>query len=297
MARDPILVLGTGELGTAVLQNLLAHPLNSKDRPITVLKRSKTSAEEAAFSAQGVDLVLADVVNDSEDHLAALFRPFHTVISCNGMTLPPATQTKLTRVALQASVARYFPWQFGVDYDIIGHESSQDLFSVQLDVRALLRGQSAMKWVIVSTGMFISFLFEPSFGIVDAQRSRVTAIGSWENSLTVTAPRDIGRIVAELVFACPEVEGVVCTAGDTVSMSGLADVIDATLQKKVTRSLKTVDMLKDELAADPTNGMKKYRVVFGEGVGVSWDKAKTFNVERGIELESVEAWARDNLGS
>nr|POE79851.1 hypothetical protein CFP56_07917 [Quercus suber] len=294
MAQESILVLGTGELGTAVIQRLLDHPLR-KNRSITVLKRSKTSQDDATFGAQGVHFVLADVVGDAMEEIATIFNPFHTVISCNGMFLPPETQTKLTHAALRAGIKRYFPWQFGVDYDIIGHESSQDLFSVQLDVRGVLRAQSTMKWVIVSTGMFTSFLFEPSFGIVDAQRTHVTAIGSWENSFTVTSPGDIGRVVAEIALACPELEGVVYTAGDTISLRRLADVIDATLQKKITRSLKTVDMLKEELAADPSDGMKKYRVAFGEGAGVSWEKSKTFNVQRGIELEDVETWARANL--
>jgi len=54
-------------------------------------------------------------------------------------------------------VKRYFPWQFGVDYDVIGRGSAQDLFDKQLDVRHLLRGQSGTEWVVVSTGMFMSF--------------------------------------------------------------------------------------------------------------------------------------------
>jgi len=64
-------------------------------------------------------------------------------------------------------VKRYFPWQFGVDYDVIGRGSAQDLFDEQLDVRDLLRGQSGTEWVVVSTGMFMSFLFEPWFGVVE----------------------------------------------------------------------------------------------------------------------------------
>ena len=51
---------------------------------------------------------------------------------------------------LEADVKRYFPWQFGVDYDVIGRGSAQDLFDEQLDVRDLLRSQNRMEWVIVS---------------------------------------------------------------------------------------------------------------------------------------------------
>jgi len=68
----------------------------------------------------------------------------------------------LARAVLDAGVRRYVPWQFGVDYDVIGRGSAQDLFDEQLDVRDALRSQSGTEWVIISTGMFTSFLFEPS---------------------------------------------------------------------------------------------------------------------------------------
>jgi hypothetical protein len=42
---------------------------------------------------------------------------------------------------LSAGVKRYLPWQFGVDYDVIGRGSAQTLFDEQFDVRDLLRGQ------------------------------------------------------------------------------------------------------------------------------------------------------------
>lgn len=161
---------------------------------------------------------------------------------------------------------------------------------MQLDVRALLRSQSKMDWVILSTGMFISFLFEPAFDIVNAGRDTVTAIGSWENSITVTSPEDIGKITAELALACPAINGVVFAAGDTVSMQQIVDVVDNVLARNVKRQLKTVTQLKQELAADPGNGMRKYRVVFAEGVGVSWAKERSFNVKRAISTQTVHQW-------
>jgi hypothetical protein len=56
-----------------------------------------------------------------------------------------------------------------------------------------------------------------------------------------------------------------------------------------------VPVLQDELAKDPTNPIKKYRVVFAQGRGVSWEVGKTFNAQRGIEVVDVERWARKNL--
>jgi hypothetical protein len=75
----------------------------------------------------------------------------------------------------------------------------------------------------------------------------------------------------------------------------LADIVDSVLGRKVQRVEWSVPKLKDELAQDPDNPIKKYRVVFAEGRGVSWEVDKTFNAQRGIEVLGVERWARENL--
>lgn len=58
------------------------------------------------------------------------------------MNLSPYIQIKIAKALLAAGVKRYFPWQFGIDYDVTGRNSSQGLFDSQLDVRDLLRGQT-----------------------------------------------------------------------------------------------------------------------------------------------------------
>jgi len=65
--------------------------------------------------------------------------------------------------------------------------------------------------------------------------------------------------------------------------------------RKVRRVEWNLRELRDELAKDPANAIKKYRVVFAEGKGVSWDMAKTFNSQRGIGVTGVERWAKENL--
>lgn len=42
------------------------------------------------------------------------------------------------------------------------------------------------------------------------------------------------------------------------------------------------------LNEDPSNGIKKYRVVFAEGKGGAWDKHNSFKARKGIKLEGVE---------
>jgi len=297
-----ILVLGAGELGNQVLKSLKTHPKRGNVQIALLLRPSTIAssdpikqAEFQSYEKSNISLIAGDVVTGTTAQLAALFAPFDTIVSCTGMTLPPGMQLKISQAVLEARVKRYIPWQFGLDYDAIGRASAQDLFDEQLDVRDLLRGQDRTEWVIVSTGMFMSFLFEQAFGVVDLRAGSVHALGSWENELAVTAVEDIGRVVAEIVLVEVEERGVVYVAGDVVSMRRLADVVEMVLGENVEKSVKTVDQLKRELAEDPSDVMRKYRAVFAAGVGVSWDMRETFNFENGMETVSVEEWAKQNL--
>ena len=305
MSNDkPILVLGTGELGIEVLRALAGHSQRAS-RSVTVLLRPCPPDHESVvrrgqqvgeLTTLGISRVEADIVHDSQSVLERIFEQYHTIIGCTGMTYPSGTQYKIAQAVLASKARRYLPWQFGVDYDIIGRSSSQELFSEQLDVRDLLRAQSVTSWVIISTGLFMSFLFEPVFGVVDADRTVVTALGGWDNEVTVTTPQDIGKVVAEVVCAEPELSGVIYTAGATSSYATIADTVTKVQRGKeltVRRELATVNHLKSELASDPDNGLKKYRVVFAEGKGVAWDEADTFNRKRGMSLCGIEKWLTD----
>lgn len=272
MTPPSILVIGAGELGSTVLRSLAQHPSRSSTN-IAVLLRSVDSTNEskrktiADLNSLDIEIVEGDVVKNSPEQLLTTFSKYHTLISCSGFSQPPGTQIKVAKAAIGSGCRKYFPWQFGIDYDVLGRNSAQDLFTEQLDVRDLLRQQSKMNWTIVSTGIFTSFIFEPAFGIVNAERDNVTALGGWDNRITSTSPEDIGKLVAEIALVHTETIGIVFTAGDTVSMKEIANAIDRVLLRRVDRGLKTVNELKEELALDPTNGMRKYRVVFAEGVG------------------------------
>lgn len=303
MNNTSILVLGAGELGMAVLRNLVSRVASSSGTIVTVLLRPSSihphtpskQRDIAELRSLGVHLLPGDLA-DPTTALTALFKGFHTVIGCTGFVTGRGLQLKLARAVLDAGVKRYFPWQFGVDYDVIGRGSAQDLFDEQLDVRDLLQSQDRTEWIIVSTGMFTSFLFEPSFGVVDLAQNTVHALGSWDTAVTVTTPEDIGVLAAEICFAEPRIANrVVYTAGDTVTYGQLADIVDSVLGRKVRRVEWSVPELKDELAKDPADAIKKYRVVFAEGKGVSWDMDKTFNAQRGIAVMGVERWAEENL--
>jgi hypothetical protein len=307
MSHDnSILVLGAGELGMAVLRKLARANASSANTSIAVLLRQSTidstdrakQKDIAELRFLGIELVAGDLANHSESALAESFRRFKTVISCTGFVGGKGVQMKLARAALSAQIERYFPWQFGVDYDVIGRGSPQDLFDEQLDVRDLLRSQDRTEWVIVSTGMFTSFLFDPSFGVVDLSQETVHALGSFDNAVTVTTADDIGALTAAIVFAEPRIcREIVYVAGDTITYGQLADSIDALLGLQVRREAWSVAQLTRELAEEPENALRKYRAVFAAGAGVAWDKNRTFNAQRGIAVCDLKQWMRENLSA
>lgn len=235
-------------------------------------------------------------MKSSIEELAALFAKYDTVLGCVGYAAGIDTPMKLAKAALQSGIPRYFPWQFGVDFEVIGRGGPQDIFDAQLDVRELLRAQTATEWVIISTGMFMSYLFEPEFGVVDLEKSEVNALGSLDTAVTLTTPDDIGVLTAEIMFAEPPIRNeIVFLAGDTVTYGEVAEKLEAVLHRTFSRSEWTVPFLMKELASDPQNMMRKYRAAFAQGRGVAWDKDGTFNQRHAIPVTDVTAWMEANL--
>ena len=299
-----LLVLGAGELGMPVLRNLARRAKNVDGATISVLLRaSAVASDEPTKKRQinelrdlGIEIVEGDLVNSSIDELASLFSRYDTVIGCAGYAAGINTPMKLAKAALQSGIPRYFPWQFGVDFEAIGRGSPQDIFDAQLDVRELLRSQSKTEWVIISTGMFMSYLFEPEFGVVDLKNSAVHALGSLDTAVTLTTPDDIGVLTAEIVFFEPTIRNeIVFLAGDTVTYGEVADKLEAALGRPFSRSEWTIPFLMEELARDPQNMMRKYRAVFAQGRGVAWDKTGTFNHRNAIPVTDLTAWIENRL--
>ncbi|MBP0622899.1 aromatic alcohol reductase [Cupriavidus consociatus] len=301
-----ILVLGAGELGLPVLRSLARRAKDVDGAKISVLLRASAveSTEPgkrhdiAEIRELGIEIVVGDLVKSSIDELAAVFAGYDTVIGCAGYAAGINTPMKLARAALQARIPRYFPWQFGVDFDVIGRGSPQDIFDAQLDVRELLRSQHETEWVIISTGMFMSYLFERDFGVVDLDSDTVHALGTLDTAVTLTTPDDIGVLTAEIVFAKPRIRNeIVYLAGDTVTYGEVADKLQAALGRPISRSEWSEQFLMDELAREPTNMMRKYRAAFAQGRGVAWDKSGTFNHTRAIPVTDVASWINANLTS
>ena len=300
--RRDLLVLGAGQLGMAVLR-ALAPRAAERGLSVTVIVSPQTVAGDqpgdsetrAALKALGVEVIGFDLAGDAAA-LQALFARYRTVINCTGFVAGPGTQLKITRAALDAQVERYFPWQFGVDYDVVGQGSGQPVFDEQYQVRQLLRAQQSTEWVIVSTGMFTSFLFEPAFDVVNLQTRTLHGLGTWDTRVTVTTPEDIGRLTTDILLAEPRIANeVVYVAGDTLSYGELAQVVEHVTGQTFEKTLWTLDKLRADLAQAPDDVMTRYRAAFALGDGMWWDKANTFNAQRGIETVDVAHYLAQRL--
>ncbi|KAJ5715716.1 uncharacterized protein N7483_012897 [Penicillium malachiteum] len=304
-ARQKVLVIGAGELGYQVLNSLAKHPRQAEAvavllRPGSISSTNSSKKEQnERLRSFGISLISGDILEDSESALVSIFKGYDIIIGCAGFVSGKGVQSKVTRAVLKAKVPYYIPWQFGVDYDLIGRGSPQDLFDEQLDVRDLLRSQNETRWTIISTGMFTSFLFEPFFGVVDLQNGTVSALGGWENQVTVTTPADIGRFTAEIVLGegweenfadCP-----IFIGGDTISYEELAQLIERVTGKVVKRNVRAIPEIKAALSQEPDNGILKYQAVFGQGRGVAWDISKAWNTQKGLRTITAEEWAKNNL--
>ncbi len=130
-----ILVIGAGELGMPVLRNLARKAKDREGATISVLLREATAESMDPVKKQnvseirelGIEIVPGDILAASISELAAIFARYDTVIGCAGFSAGRNTPMKMAKAALEANLERYFPWQFGVDFDVIGRGSPQDL--------------------------------------------------------------------------------------------------------------------------------------------------------------------------
>lgn len=302
MEQRNVLVLGAGQLGMAVLR-ALGLRARTMQISVTALVSPDTanhpSTRDAVMLAElrelDIEIIGFDLASD-ETLLAPLFEKYDTILNCCGFVAGPGTQLKISRAVLTAKVKRYFPWQFGVNYDVVGRGSGQPVFDEQYAVRQLLRHQQNTEWVIVSTGMFTSFLFEPAFDVVNLERKTIHGLGSWETKVTVTTPEDIGVLTTEILLAAPRITNeIVYVAGDTISYGRLAKVIERVTGQTFEKDVWTLEKLRADLARAPDDVMTRYRAAFALGDGMSWEKSQTFNVRNGYETIDVEGYLRAKL--
>jgi len=289
-SNGAILVLGAGELGACVLRELAKLRDAGQVASVSVLLRPG-SGSAAMMRELQISIVEADLAVATDDALATIFSGFDQIICCTGFVGGLGTQRKITAAVLAAGVTHYIPWQFGVDYDVVGRGSGQDVWDEQLDVREMLRNQRKVHWTIVSTGMFTSFVVLPEFGLVDMEQGIVRALGDWDYALTVTTPQDIGRLTALIAASWRDFDNqVVHVAGDTFTYSELADTLTSVLDRPFKRERLSVPQLKADAAAHPDDMMSKYRLAFARKDGVAWPKDQSLNSKLGMNVTDLAAW-------
>ncbi|BDH46976.1 oxidoreductase [Salmonella enterica subsp. enterica serovar Choleraesuis] len=298
--REKVLVLGAGQLGTAVLNSLIPAVMQ-KDGTVSVVvspgsmdKQGQLLSESHQKLADaGAELIVIDVAESTAEALKDQLIKFDTVINCMGFVAGAGTQIKITRAVLDAGVRRYFPWQFGVDYDVVGKRSGQPVWDEQYDVRTLLREQNSTEWVIISTGMFTSFLFEPEFDVVNLAKKTIHALGGWETQVTVTSPEDIGRLTTAIYLHQPRITNeVVFVAGETTSYGKLAETVERVTKQTFSKQVYTLPALQEALRLNPDDTMVRYRVAFARGEGMWWPMSNTWNAKNNLTTQDIASWLK-----
>lgn len=295
-----VLVLGAGQLGIAVLEHLVPAVTQLNGivsvivSPASWDKQGKLRSDMHQKQADaGAEFISVDVAASTIESLKTHFANFDTVINCMGFVAGSGTQIKITRAVLEAGVSRYFPWQFGVNYDVVGKGSGQPVWDEQYDVRTLLREQNTTEWVIVSTGMFTSFLFEPAFDVVNLSEKTINALGGWDTQVTVTSPADIGRLTTDIYLHEPRIANeVVFVAGETTSYGRLAETVEYVTKQTFTKGILTLPALQDALRSNPDDQMLRYRAAFARGDGMWWPMSDTYNATNKIQTQNIESWLR-----
>lgn len=302
-AGESVLVLGAGQLGAAVLDALVPAVTQAQGQVTVVVSPGAwderghlRSAIHQKLVDSGATFIAVDMATSTNDTLIPLFAQFDTVINCMGFVAGAGTQLRITRAVLAARVRRYFPWQFGVDYDVVGKGSGQPVWDEQYDVRQLLRAQNSTEWVIVSTGMFTSFLFEPAFDVVNLEQRTLHALGGWDTQVTVTSPVDIGRLTTAIYLHQPRmVNEVVFIAGETLSYAALAETVETVVGQPFNRGVFTLPVLSAALRQQPEDQMIRYRTAFARGKGVWWPMQHTWNARYHLPTQDVKTWLQEHL--
>ncbi|CAI6313333.1 unnamed protein product [Periconia digitata] len=298
-----ILLIGGGALGSAFI------PYLSKIPNSTLTLGVRNPSAYASIAGPGVTLQALDTKSPPED-LVPIYADFDIIISAAGFGPGPDGVTQLVRDVLQAGKIRqasgksklwFFPWQWGVDYDIAGDlDGAHTTFKAQVEVRRILRAgadASHVKWTIVSTGIFLGVLFDPGFGTFEKRDTgiKIRALNDWDHKVTVTHTEDIGKILPPILAGqCDAENKVLYIAGDTISYRQFADIVERVTGKQVEREAWSIPHLQQEMEKDPDDMNKQYRRVFA-GPGVWWDKELTLDKRLGVQLRDAETCVKELL--
>lgn len=149
-----ILLLGAGELGLALLQHISSLP----SVHITLGVRSPSKHTSLLSTCHNLSLLALDLTSHSSV-LVPVFAEYDIIISATGFVSGAGSVMKLAEEVLATGKMRqesyskgkgkgkrktwFFPWQWGVDYDITGDGNGlMPLFGEQKAVREFLRSKA-----------------------------------------------------------------------------------------------------------------------------------------------------------
>ncbi|KAF3385529.1 Acetyltransferase [Penicillium rolfsii] len=199
----------------------------------------------------GLGLISGDNVDDAKESLASILADNDRIICCTGFSSIEGVQ------------------QIGVDYDVIGRGSPQDLFDKQLNVRGLLRSQDETRY-------FHQLLLRAILGhgrLGEIDRLRIRRLGksghgpntgcSWMHR----GRKSGGRRERRAFFRSGDYTGEAIESAMKMSSS----MVGFWVQKLIDREVRPVEGAWAALAENPDPGLLKFQAVCGRGSGVAWD--------------------------
>lgn len=264
MAELPIVAIigGTGHIGQHITTALLSSNFRPQFREVVVLSRQPT--KPGSQLAKWKDDRGAILRTYDEDNLAKSIGDVDILISAIGSSGNTARE-KLLKVLPSTKVSVYFPSEFGVDPDI--HDFSQEEWNRKREHMAQAKG-SALKARIcrVHCGLFLDDIMGPWLGL-DVDSGKFESVGDASTPVSYTSLADAGKAVARLATMHGEVvPEKVYIAGDTISVAGIADLVEKAGVGHVVVSEVNLQEYKEKIVKEePDDPWKYLRFLMGEG--------------------------------
>ncbi|KAI0755213.1 hypothetical protein C8Q80DRAFT_1093731 [Daedaleopsis nitida] len=273
-AKLVVILGGTGDLGFD-LSTVFLTEYHDAFPTVRITTRDQSTPKAQQLASKGAQL---HAFGESLDTVLA---GADVVVNALPMSASATINKELTASLVKNGVKVYFPSEFGADTRTVHfpgfeHPEWPDKRAAQAEVRTATQGR--VKVVALITGVFMSWLFDPTepFPGIDVPRNTFRCLGSPATKFATTHPADVGRAVARLSLLALDpdpaaaVPDVLRIAGQLVSMEDIRDAV-ARGRGVLPGSVVSEDLgaVKDALRANypgPLENIADYvRVDIGEG--------------------------------
>ena len=233
-------------------------PLSSKAyRPVIQTDYSSEDSLVQQLTENRVNVVVCALPMDSD-------------VSCNA-------QLRLIRAADRcASVRRFIPSEFNVEYDVGDDVLPYPEKRFHLAARRELAKASTLEYTYIYTGMFMDYFgmprvpssLRPLCFCVDAENGQAVLPGDGEGKMSMTFTTDAARYLV-LALELDKWPRIMSTVTSTVSMNELVKLYEKALGRKLQVRYQPVDkLLKHETIDLPINVTiaKEYSYRFPQGI-------------------------------